>query len=108
LLHVVVGEVLHAVGRVARAHEEFAVRVRGAAAVRRRFGERALVARPVGDVVLQQYLMIVVGARALLPGRVSAAAVQSLILPAALLVLPTLLASYYASYRDVFGIAEAG
>jgi hypothetical protein len=45
---------------------------------------------------------------ALLPGHVSAAAVQSLILPAALLVLPTLLASYHASYRDVFGIAEAG
>lgn len=45
---------------------------------------------------------------ALLPARVTAATVQSLIFPAALVVLPMLFASYYASYRDIFGVAEAG
>ena len=44
----------------------------------------------------------------LLPARVTAATVQSLIFPVALVVLPILFASYYASYRDIFGVAEAG
>lgn len=44
----------------------------------------------------------------LLPARATAATVQSLIFPAALVLLPTLFASYYASYRDIFGVAEAG
>jgi hypothetical protein len=45
---------------------------------------------------------------ALMPGDVSAAGAQALIFPLALLVLPILFASYYASYRDVFGAPEAG
>jgi hypothetical protein len=55
-------------------------------------------------------LFVIIGALtlvvALLPAGKSAAGVQSLILPLALVLLPTLFASYYASYRDVFGVAE--
>ncbi len=55
-------------------------------------------------------MFVIVGALtllvALLPARASAAGVQSALLPLALVLLPTLFASYYASYRDVFGIAE--
>jgi hypothetical protein len=55
-------------------------------------------------------MFVIVGALtllvALLPAGASAAGVQSALLPLALVLLPTLFASYYASYRDVFGIAE--
>ncbi len=40
---------------------------------------------------------------ALLPGEAPALDPRSLVFPMALVVLPTLFASYYASYRDVFG-----
>jgi hypothetical protein len=39
----------------------------------------------------------------LLPGEPQAFNPRSLVFPLALVVLPTLFASYYASYRDVFG-----
>jgi len=42
----------------------------------------------------------------LMPGEAPAFSPRSLVLPMALIVLPTLFASYYASYQDVFGIAE--
>jgi hypothetical protein len=62
-------------------------------------------------IALAALLFVLVGALTLLvaalPGEVSAASVQSLIFPLALVVLPILFASYYASYRDVFGVAEA-
>lgn len=40
----------------------------------------------------------------LVPTRTTAASLQSAIFPAALVVLPILFGSYYASYRDVFGV----
>jgi hypothetical protein len=45
---------------------------------------------------------------ALMPGGVSAAGAQALIFPLALVVMPILFASYYASYRDIFAAPEAG
>lgn len=42
----------------------------------------------------------------LLPSGAHAASARSLVFPMALVVLPTLFASYFASYRDVFGAAE--
>lgn len=59
-------------------------------------------------VALLLGLFVVIGmvtlAAALLAG--AAASVRALIFPLALAVLPVLFASYYASYRDVFGAAE--
>lgn len=46
-------------------------------------------------------------ATALIPSGAQAANVRSLVFPLALVVLPTLFASYFASYRDVFGGAES-
>jgi hypothetical protein len=66
----------------------------------------------VYGIALAALLVVAVGAltllAAFLPGRVSAVGAQALIFPLALVVLPILFASYYASYRDVFGISEAG
>jgi hypothetical protein len=42
----------------------------------------------------------------LLPGEAPAFNPRSLVLPMALVLLPTLFASYYASYQDVFSVAE--
>lgn len=68
---------------------------------------RAFVVYALG---LAGALFVIIGALtlivALLPAGTSAAGVQSMILPLALVLLPTLFGSYYASYRDVFGIAE--
>ncbi len=59
-------------------------------------------------IALAALLFVVAGALTLLvslvPARTTAATLQSLIFPAALVVLPILFASYYASYRDVFGV----
>jgi hypothetical protein len=59
-------------------------------------------------VALLLGLFVVIGmvtlAAALLAG--SAASMRALIFPLALAVLPVLFASYFASYRDVFGAAE--
>jgi hypothetical protein len=38
-----------------------------------------------------------------MPGEAPALNPRSLVLPMALIILPTLFASYYASYQDVFG-----
>jgi hypothetical protein len=70
---------------------------------------RAFVVYALG---LAAVLFLMVGALtlllALLPAGAPAAGVQAAILPMALVLLPTLFASYYASYRDVFGIPEGG
>jgi len=69
---------------------------------------RAFVVYALGLVAA---LFVIIGALtllvALLPAGAAAAGVQSMILPLALLLLPTLFGSYYASYRDVFGIPES-
>jgi len=69
---------------------------------------RAFIVYAIGLAVL---LFVVAGVLtllvSLLPERATAATVQSLVFPSALVVLPVLFASYYASYRDVFGVAEA-
>ena len=61
-------------------------------------------------VTLAFALVLIVGSVALIaalaPGEAPAAGARSLVFPLALLVLPTLFASYFASYRDVFGPAE--
>jgi hypothetical protein len=53
-------------------------------------------------------LFVIVGTATLLSAALEApaASARSLVFPMALLVLPTLFASYYASYRDVFGAGE--
>jgi len=65
----------------------------------------------VYGIALAALLVVAVGAltllAALMPGSVSAAGAQALVFPLALVVLPILFASYYASYRDIFGVAEA-
>jgi hypothetical protein len=43
----------------------------------------------------------------LMPGEAPAFNARSLVFPLALVFLPTLFASYYASYQDVFGVTEA-
>jgi uncharacterized membrane protein YhdT len=57
-------------------------------------------------------LFVIVGAvtllAAFLAGDAPAASARSLVFPMALVVLPILFASYYASYQDVFGTAESG
>jgi hypothetical protein len=40
-----------------------------------------------------------------MPGETPAFNARALVLPMALVILPTLFASYYASYQDVFGAA---
>ena len=66
----------------------------------------------VYGIALAALLVAAVGAltllAALLPGQLSAPGAQALIFPLALVLLPILFASYYASYRDVFGAPEAG
>jgi hypothetical protein len=66
----------------------------------------------VYGIALAALLVVIVGAltllAALLPEGASATGAQSLIFPLALVLLPTLFASYYAGYRDVFGIADSG
>jgi hypothetical protein len=43
---------------------------------------------------------------ALMPGEAPAFNARALVFPLALVILPTLFASYYASYQDVFGATE--
>lgn len=58
-------------------------------------------------LVLALVLFVAMGsvilATSLMPGETPAVNPRSLVFPLALIVLPTLFASYYASYRDVFG-----
>jgi len=66
----------------------------------------------VYGVALGMLLFGILGAAALVaafgPAGAAAAAARSLVFPLALVVMPTLFASYYASYRDVFGVAPEG
>lgn len=59
-------------------------------------------------VALMLGLFVVIGMVALAAAMLSgaAASARALVFPLALAVLPILFASYYASYRDVFGAAE--
>ena len=57
------GEGLHPIGRIAGTDEILAVNGGGALAMRRGLGQRTGVTLPVGDVVLQQDLVVVVGPR---------------------------------------------
>ena len=59
-------------------------------------------------LTLAASLFVIVGTATLISAAMEApaASARSLVFPMALLVLPTLFASYYASYRDVFGAAE--
>jgi len=59
----------------------------------------ALVLAVVLFVAMGSVLLVA----SLMPGEASAVNPRSLVLPLALVVLPTLFASYYASYLDVFG-----
>ena len=70
---------------------------------------RNLGAFVVYGVALGLLLFAILGSAVLLatlgPAGAPAAAARSLVFPLALVVMPALFASYYASYRDVFGAA---
>src|SRR3989337_1741521 len=61
-------------------------------------------------LVLGLVLFLAMGAvillATLMPGESPALNPRALVFPLALVVLPTLFASYYASYQEVFGAAE--
>lgn len=63
-------------------------------------------------IALALALFVVVGTVTLLAAAVAgdapAASARSLVFPIALVALPILFASYYASYRDIFNTAEGG
>jgi len=69
---------------------------------------RAFVVYAIGlaaGLVAFGAMLVLIGM--LLPERPAAATLQALAFPSALVILPILLGSYYACYRDVFGTAEA-
>jgi len=61
-------------------------------------------------LVLALVLFVAMGSvilvASLTPGETPAVNPRSLVFPLALIVLPTLFASYYASYQDVFGAPD--